>query len=133
MAIKSHEELKVWQTAMDLSMQVFWGSRRFPAEEKYSLTDQIRRASRSVAGQIAEAWRKRRYPASFVSKLTDAEAEAAETQTWIEVARRCKYWKDADALQLKESYESLLAQLVPMATHPDPWCNITPAPRRRRN
>jgi len=73
---------------MDLAMLVFELSKRFPVEERYSLTDQIRRASRSVASNIAEAWRKRRYPAAFIAKLSDSESEAAETQTWTEFARR---------------------------------------------
>jgi len=79
---------------MDLAMLVFELSKRFPVEERYSLTDQIRRASRSVASNIAEAWRKRRYPAAFIAKLSDSESEAAETQTWTEFARRCGYLSD---------------------------------------
>ena len=86
--IRSFKDLRVWQNAMDLAMLVFELSKRFPVEERYSLTDQIRRASRSVASNIAEAWRKRRYPAAFIAKLSDSESEAAETQTWTEFARR---------------------------------------------
>ena len=87
MNIRSFKELRVWQGAMDLAMKVFEVSRGFPAEERYSLTDQLRRSSRSVAANISEAWRKRRYEAAFVAKLSDSESEAAETQTWVEVAR----------------------------------------------
>src|SRR5690348_15134179 len=96
--IRSFKDLRVWQNAMDLAMLVFELSKRFPVEERYSLTDQIRRASRSVASNIAEAWRKRRYPAAFIAKLSDSESEAAETQTWTEFARRCGYLSDEQAL-----------------------------------
>jgi four helix bundle protein len=89
--IRSFKELRVWQNAMNLAMRIFELTKRFPPQERYSLTDQFRRASRSVAANAAEAWRKRRYPAAFVAKLNDAESEAAETQTWIEVSRRCGY------------------------------------------
>jgi four helix bundle protein len=95
MKIRTHKELEVWQRAMDLAMEVFAISKSFPSEERYSLTDQIRRSSRSVPANISEAWRKRRYAAAFVSKLNDAEGEAAETQTHLEIARRCGYLTDA--------------------------------------
>jgi four helix bundle protein len=114
-------ELRVWQQAMDLAMRVFEISRSFPAEERFSLTNQMRRSSRSVAANIAEAWRKRRYEAAFVSKLNDSEGEAAETQTHVELARRCGDLCDADAVSLDQAYENLLAQLVHMATHPQQW------------
>src|SRR5579862_5835681 len=90
----SFKELRVWQNAMELAMRVFELSKRFPLEERYSLTDQIRRSSRSVPSCIAEAWRKRRYIAAFAAKLNDSEAECAETQCWTEVARRCGYCSD---------------------------------------
>ena len=120
--IKSFKELRVWQNAMDLAMQIFELSKRFPPEERYSLTDQIRRASRSVAANIAEAWRKRRYPAAFVSKLSDSETEAAETQTWLEIAHRCGYLSAETASQLDLKYEEVLGQIVNMLSHPDKWC-----------
>jgi four helix bundle protein len=101
-------------------------------EERFSLTDQVRRASRSVAANISEAWRKRRYPAAFVSKLSDAEGEAAETQTWIEMARRCGYWPDELAAELDDRCEKVIAQLVKMIDHPEPWCR-TRAGRQQRN
>jgi four helix bundle protein len=119
--IRSFKELRVWQSAMDLAMRVFDLSKRFPAEEKYSLTDQFRRASRSVAANIAEAWRKRRYPAAFVAKLSDSESEAAETQTWIEFARRCNYLTSEDADNLDRQCEEVLSQLVHMISHADDW------------
>jgi four helix bundle protein len=92
---RSIKELRVYQNAMDLAMVVFENSKRFPADERFLLGDQIRWSSRSVAANISEAWRKRRYVASFRSKLNDAEAEACECQTHAEIARRCRYWEDA--------------------------------------
>ncbi len=86
------------------------------------MTDQIRRSSRSTPAQISEAWRKRRYAAAFVSKLNDAEGEAAETQMHIEIARRCKYLSDAEGAQLDGIYEEILSMLATMSNHPDKWC-----------
>ena len=80
--IKTHRDLVVYRASFDLAMRIFEESKSFPKEERYSLTDQVRRSSRSVCANLAEAWRKRRYEASFISKLSDAEAEAAETQVW---------------------------------------------------
>ena len=119
--IRSFKELRVWQNAMDAAMRVFELSKRFPAEEKYSLTDQFRRSSRSVAANIAEAWRKRRYAAAFVAKLNDSESEAAESQTWIEFALRCGFLSQTDADQLDQQYEQILGQLVSMIEHPEQW------------
>jgi four helix bundle protein len=119
--IRSFKELRVWQNAMDAAMRVFELTRRFPAEERYSLTDQFRRASRSVASNIAEAWRKRRYAAAFVSKLNDAEGEAAECQTWAEFSLRCTYMCKKDAAELEERYEHMLRQLVRMIDRPKDW------------
>ncbi|NET73527.1 MAG: four helix bundle protein [Sphaerospermopsis sp. SIO1G2] len=90
-AIKNHQELEVFQLAFNTAMQIFAESKKFPVEERYSLTDQIRRSSRSVCANLAEAWRKRRYEAAFIAKLSDSEAEAAETQTWLEFAVKCNY------------------------------------------
>ena len=89
--IRIHTDLKVYQLSFEAGMDVFELSKRFPNEEKYSLTDQIRRSSRSVSSNIAEAWRKRRYPKSFISKLSDSEGEVAETQVWLNYALACKY------------------------------------------
>ena len=113
---------------MDLAMQVFTLTRGFPAEERFSLVDQIRRASRSVPANISEAWRKRRYEAAFISKLNDAEGEAAETQTHLEIARRCGYITAVACSTLDERYERILAQLVTMSTQPEQWI-VTPSPR----
>lgn len=119
--IRSFKELRVWQNAMDAAMLVFELSKQFPPEEKYSLTDQFRRASRSVAANISEAWRKRRYQAAFVSKLNDAEAEAAESQTWTEFARRCGYLNQTQTDDLDQRYETILGQLVTMIEKPENW------------
>jgi four helix bundle protein len=119
--LNSHRDLRVWQEAMDLAMDVFPATKTFPQDEKYSLTDQIRRSSRSVPANIAEAWRKRRYEAAFISKLNDAEGESAETQTHIEIALWCGYLAKDRATAIDERYERLLAQLVTMATRPEVW------------
>lgn len=119
--IRSFKELRVWQNSMDAAMVVFEASKRFPVEERYSLTDQFRRSSRSVVGNIAEAWRKRRYPAAFVSKLNDAEGEAAESQTWAEFALRCGYLTTEEVRDLDKRYELILGQLVAMIEKPQDW------------
>jgi four helix bundle protein len=124
----SFKDLRVWQSAMDLAMEVFEASRRFPAEERFSLTDQFRRCTRSVAANISEAWRKRRYVAAFVSKLSDSEAEAAEAQTWVELARRCRYLHPDLASVLDARYEEILAQLSTMIRDADRWCSAKAAP-----
>src|SRR4051812_32637181 len=100
MMLRGHKNLKVFQLAYQLSMRIFNASQSFPKEERYSLTDQIRRCSRSVSANIAEGYRKRQYPAAFVSKLADADGEGAETQVWIDYARDCGYWSPEFAAQL---------------------------------
>jgi len=97
--INSYKELRVYQHAMDLAMEIFHLTKSFPKEEKYSLVDQIRRASRSVCTNLAEGWRKRRYKAAFIAKLSDAETEACETQVWIEFSKRCEYLNEETALR----------------------------------
>lgn len=119
--IQSHRELEDYKKAFDASMEIFEASKAFPKEETYSLTDQVRRSSRSVCTNIAEAWRKRRYDAAFVSKLSDAEAEAAETQVWLEFAVRCRYLDRDQAAGLYRRYEQVLATLVGMIHHADTW------------
>lgn len=110
-------------------MRIFTLSKNFPKNENYSLTDQIRRSSRSVCANIAEGWRKRRYQAAFVSKLSDAEAEAAETQTWLEFSCKCNYVDRATAQQLFKAYDEILAMLVSMINNPDRW--TLPSGRRK--
>jgi four helix bundle protein len=119
--IQSHKDLQVWQDAMTAAMDIFHMTKAFPAEEKYSLVDQMRRSSRSVAANLAEAWRKRRYEAAFKSKLNDSEAEASETQTWIEVALRCAYIDKQTAENLDRKYEHILARLVTMNRDVENW------------
>ena len=126
--IRSFRELKVWLRSMDAAMHVFELSKRWPTEERYSLTDQVRRSSRSVPANISEAWRKRRYPAAFVNKLNDAEGEAAETQTHLEIARRCGYLDEIDATALDRDCEEILAMLTSMAAHPEKWAVRSPHP-----
>lgn len=98
--IKTHNDLEVYRQAFDAAMQIYEKSKAFPKEETFSLTDQIRRSSRSVCANLAEAWRKRRYENAFVSKLSDAESEAAETQVWIEFAVKCGYMARDEAATL---------------------------------
>ncbi|RBP47711.1 four helix bundle protein [Roseimicrobium gellanilyticum] len=119
--IRSFRDLIVWQKSMDATMEVFELSKKWPPEERFSLTDQIRRSSRSVPANISEAWRKRRYPAAWVSKLNDAEGESAETQTHLEIARRCTYITETDRARLDSLYEEILAMLVTMIDQPEKW------------
>ena len=119
--IRHFRDLEVYQLAMAAAMKLFEASKEFPPEEKYSLTDQIRRSSRSVCANIAEAWRKRRYPNAFVSKLSDAEAEAAETQVWIEFSVKCGYFPSDQTDELDMQYENIQGKLVNMLSHPEKW------------
>ena len=119
--VQSHEDLEVFQLAFKAAMRVFELSKQFPREETYSLTDQIRRSSRSVCSNIAEAWRKRRYEAAFVSKLNDAEAEAAETQTWSRFAVECGYHSPEVGEELQQLYDQIIGKLVRMIIRPEPW------------
>jgi len=119
--IRTHCDLEVYRKAFDAAMRIFESSKSFPKEEKYSLTDQIRRASRSVCGNLAEAWRKRRYEAAFVGKLSDSESEAAETQVWLEFAVKCGYLNRAEARELYRTYDEILGTLVGMVNHPETW------------
>jgi four helix bundle protein len=119
--IRHFRELEVYQLAMNSAMRIFELSKQFPAEEKYSLTDQIRRSSRSVWANIAEAWRKRRYPNAFVSKLSDADAEAAETQVWLEFAVKCEYLDQSSIGKLDKAYDQIMGKLVNMLTRPEQW------------
>ena len=119
--IQSHRELEVYQLAFEAAMQIFELTKSFPREERFSLTDQIRRSSRSVCANLTEAWRKRRYEGAFSLKLNDAEAEAAETQTWLEFAVQCGYL-DADVgRDLYKRYDQVLGKLVMMISNPTSW------------
>jgi len=116
--LQGHRDLKVYQLAYDLAMEIFRLSKRFPREEIYSLTDQIRRSSRSVAANIAEGFRKRRYPNHFVSKLTDCDAEATETQVWVDFAFDCGYLSRENHDHLTEGYEEVGRMLSGMMADP---------------
>ena len=119
--IRSYKELRVYRSAMEAAMQIFELTRTFPAEERYSLTDQIRRASRSVCANIAEGWRKRRYAAHFVSKLSDSETEAEETRVWLEFSWKCGYLARERAEELDRQYDLIIGQLVRMIQRPEQW------------
>lgn len=119
---RSFKELRVYQKAREVSRAAFKLSRGFPKEEIYSLTDQIRRAARSVGAQIAEAWGKRRYEKHFVSKLTDADAEQIETQHWVGEALDCGYISPADAAQLNSDLEEIGRMLNSMMEKADSFC-----------
>src|SRR4030067_1519711 len=112
--ISSVRDLEVYRLAFDTAMEVFEITKSFPKEEKFSLIDQIRRSSRSVCTNLAEGWRKRRYRAVFVNKLSDAEQEAAETQTWLEFARRANYIDEGIFKKVDEKYEHIFSMLITM-------------------
>ena len=120
-SIRSYKELRVYQAAIEAAMRIFEITKQFPREERFSMVDQMRRSSRSVCSNIGEAWRKRRYPAHFVSKLSDSEGEAEETRVWLELAFRCGYITEAEATELDQEYDRILAQLVRMIEHPEHW------------
>jgi four helix bundle protein len=119
--IISHKELDVYRLAYRLAMDIYHLSKKFPIEEKYSLTDQIRRSSRSVATNIAEAFRKRRYEKAFVAKLSDSEGEAAETQTWLDFACDCGYIDVDICKKYNHEYEHVLGMIVNMIKSPGKW------------
>ena len=119
--INHHWQLDVYKLSVEAAMQLFEMTKSFPKEEVYSLTDQGRRSSRSVSGHIAEGWRRRRYEAAFCDKLNGAEAEAAETQTWIEYAVRCRYFTAKAGRDLHRLYDRIIGKLVVMQNNPEPW------------
>ena len=124
-----HQELEVYKKAFGAAMRIFELSKNFPKEEIYSLTDQIRRSSRSVCANIAEAWRKRRYEAAFIAKLNDAEGESAETQTWLEFSVRCEYMEKETGRELFKEYDEIISMLVSMINHPESW--VLPSGRKQ--
>jgi len=120
--IKSARDLKVYKLAFACAMEIFQLTKGFPSEERYSLTDQIRRASRSVCSNLAEAWRKRRYRAVFINKLTDAQQEASETLTWLDFCVACNYINKQTFERLNEEYENILGMLNSMEIKADKFC-----------
>lgn len=119
--IRSYKDLRVYQAAISAAMRIFELTKTFPAEERFSMVDQMRRSSRSVCSNIGEAWRKRRYPAHFKSKLSDSEGEAEETRVWAELALRCGYLSKSEADEIDTTYDGILGQLVRMIDRPDQW------------
>ena len=117
--MRGHRDLKVYQLAYRLAMEIFTLSKSFPKEERYSLTGQIRRSSRSVATNIVEAFRKRRYPNMFVSKLADADGEAAETQVWVDFAHDCGYLSQKKHDELIAGYEEVGKMVGGMMASPE--------------
>jgi len=119
--IKSHKELIVYQLAFKTSMEIFFLSKSFPREEVYSLTSQIRRSTRSVSANLAEAFRKRRYEKAFTAKLSDSEAEAAETQVWLDYSLECGYLSSENYERVYNDYDKIIGMIVMMLQHPENW------------
>ncbi len=122
MGVNSFKELIVWQKAHKMAMEIFEVTKSFPKEETYSLTDQIRRSSRSVSACIAEAWAKRRYLRSFVSKLTDSLGEEHETEDWLDYSYDCKYIPEEKHVHLLKEYDEIRRMLISMINSPEKWC-----------
>jgi four helix bundle protein len=119
--IKSHKELEVFKLSFKTSMDIFHTSKSFPKEEIFSLTSQIRRSSRSVSANIAEAFRKRRYEKAFIAKLSDSEAEAAETQVWLDYSLECGYITIDTYREFYEEYDRILGKIVMMIYQSEKW------------
>ena len=119
--IQYHWQLDVYQLSVEAAMEIYELSTAFPKEETYSLTDQIRRASRSISGQIAEGWKRRKYEAAFVNKMNEAEGEAAETQVWLEYAVKCGYISRDKGTRLHKKYDNILGKLINMGNNPEKW------------
>ena len=119
--IKSYKDLRVYNNAMEAAMKIIEITKTFPPEEKYSLTDQMRRASRSLCSNIGQAWRKRINQAAFTAKLNDSENFACESQVWVEFARKCGYLKDEICNELDSAYDQILGQLFKMIKEADRW------------
>ena len=122
MKVADYKDLRVYTLAFDSAMEIFDLSRSWPSDERYSLTDQIRRSSRSVCTNIAEAWRKRRYEAAFVSKLSDSDSEAAETEVHLDFALRCGYLPAGKHIRLRDRYDHICRQLTTKMGDASSWC-----------
>jgi four helix bundle protein len=120
--IRHFRDLEVYQCSFTLAVEIFNISKKFPAEERYSLTDQIRRSSRSVCANLAEAWRKRRYVAVFKNKLTDVMQEASETQSWLEICLACDYIDAERFKKMDDEYEEILSMLNSMERNAGKFC-----------
>ncbi len=119
--IRTHKDLKVYQLAYEAALEIHELSKSFPQEEKYSLTDQIRRSSRSACANLAEAWRKRRYLKNFISKLSDSESEAGETQVWLDFSKSFGYIEQDIHAELYDKYNHIIAMLINMSNNPEKW------------
>lgn len=124
--VADYKDLRVYRLAFESAMRIFELSRAWPAEERFALTDQIRRSSRSVCANLAEAWRKRRYEAAFAHKLSDSEAEAAETEVHLDFALACGYLSQADHAELRDRYDHICRQLTRMVQNAASWCSGQP-------
>ncbi len=120
--IRHFRDLEVYQRSLALAVEIFQISKKFPSEERYSLTDQIRRSSRSVCSNLAEAWRKRRYVAVFKNKLTDVMQEASETQSWLEICLACGYIDARQFKELDDEYEEIISMLNSMERNAGKFC-----------
>jgi len=118
---KSHRELRVYQLAFESAIQIHEVTKKFPPEEKFSLSDQIKRSSRSVCANIAEAWRRRKYPKNFVSKLTDSDSEATETSVWLDCGLHFGYLSTEQHKTLSDHYDHICSQLAIMMSQPNKW------------
>lgn len=121
---KSFRDLDVYQNALQIVIEIHEFCKTLPSEEKFILADQMRRASRSVCSNSSEAWRKRRYKAAFVSRLSDAESEAAEMQCWLDIALKLSYMSKDTYLDFDRRYEQVISQLVSMIQNADRWCTL---------
>ncbi|MDQ0784342.1 four helix bundle protein [Chryseobacterium sp. W4I1] len=133
LTVKFHQDLKVFQQSFEIAMQIYTLSKSFPKEELYSLTDQIRRSSRSVSANISEAWGKRKYEKSFIAKLTDSEGEARETQTWLQFALAYNYINEEQFNNLNNQYNQIIGMLVNMMNQSESWCSFSPENKREEN
>ena len=118
---EDYRDLDVFENAMELAMHIFMLTKAFPSEEKYSLVDQMRRSSRSVCANIAEAWRRRRYKRAFVASMNNAESEANETRVWLEIAFRCSYISKEKKEALDRQYDIVIRQIVKMIQNAESW------------
>ena len=118
----SFKDLRVYKLAFEVQQEIFETSKRFPAEERYALTDQMRRASRSIGANLAEAWQKRRYIAHFLSKLTDSDGEQAETQHWLDTATACNYVSKKEQELLLGKCSRIGQMLGTMIAAPEKFC-----------
>ena len=119
--VHSYKHLRVYQMAMDAAMEIFQLTKSCPREERYALIDQVRRSSRSVCANLAEAWRKRRYRAAFIARLSDAETEACETQVHLEFSLRCNYLDQETVRQIDDVYDHIISQIIRMIDTADKW------------